>query len=575
MEYCNPLNLDYKFQHYGKAAHREAADPTLILFKGVYYLFPSMCAGFYYSDDLVHWQWHENRKLDMYNYAPDVRQIGDHMVFCASSKGENSRIWRTSDPLSDEFERVSAPFDFWDPSIFQDDDGRVYLYWGSSNDCPIYGWELDPKTLTPIGERKSLIYGDKDHHGFERFNFPGKREKARSGIEGEIYRLFFGAGNPFMEGPFMNKIGGKYYLQYAAPATEEPIYSDGYAVGDSPLGPFSFGENSPFSSRLSGFITAAGHGSTIEDKYGNLWHVSTMGVNVNADFERRVGLFPAGVDADGLLFCNQNFADYPLDIPAGRFDPWSIRPRHMLLSYRKPVAASSAAQGHPAELAVDESIKTWWTAEGSQGEWLRVDLEKPCRVHGVQINFAEEGIPVCHMPPEECGLPGPVGGRYVDSGHDLRTRYLLEGSADGEKWIVLADLRQADTDRSHPYHVLKEDAMLRYIRVTCEETPYHSAVSISGLRVFGLGEGEKPVKVEAGSGVMEDPMTCRLIWKKAAGAIGYNVRFGIAPDKLYSSFQVYGREEALITTLNAGQRYWYAIDAFNESGVTEGTVCAM
>ena len=61
------------------------------------------------------------------------------MVFCASSKGEPSRIWRTKDPLSDEFETVSAPFDFWDPDIFQDDDGRVYLYWGSSNDCPIYG----------------------------------------------------------------------------------------------------------------------------------------------------------------------------------------------------------------------------------------------------------------------------------------------------------------------------------------------------------------------------------------------------------------------------------------------------
>lgn len=44
--YCNPLNLEYKYQHYGKAAHREAADPTLILFKGTYYLFASMSAGF-------------------------------------------------------------------------------------------------------------------------------------------------------------------------------------------------------------------------------------------------------------------------------------------------------------------------------------------------------------------------------------------------------------------------------------------------------------------------------------------------------------------------------------------------
>lgn len=567
MEYCNPLDLAYKFQHYGKAAHREAADPTLVLFKGTYYLFASMSAGFYYSNDLASWQWHENRNLDMYLYAPDARQIGDYLYFCASSKGKSSTIWRTKAPLSDQFEKVSAPFDFWDPAIFSDDDGRVYLYWGSANDRPIYGTELDPATMTPIGERKSLIYGDKNSHGFERFNFPGKKKKDRPELEQTLYDIFFGSGDPFMEGPYMSKLNGRYYLQYSAPATEESIYSNGYVVGDAPLGPFS--------SRLSGFITAAGHGSTMEDRYGNLWHVASMGISVNADFERRVGLFPAGVDQDGLLFCNQNFADYPLEIPQGKFDPWSIKPRHMLLSYRKPVEASSFAEGHPAQLSVDESIKTWWTARGSKGEWLKLDLGEPCSVHGIQINFAEEGIPVMQMPPEACGLPGAVGGRYVDSGKQLRTRYLLEGSLDGENWTTLVDARTTEDDRSHPYHVLAQDTQLRFVRITCEETPYNSPVSISGLRVFGIGNGEKPQRVAGGHAVMEDPMTCRLTWDKAEGATGYNVRFGIAPDKLYASYQVYGSEEAFITTLNAGETYYYAIDAYNENGVTEGGVNKM
>ena len=53
--YCNPLNLPYQYQHYGKAAHREAADPTMIYFKGKYLLFASMSGGFYWSDDLLHW----------------------------------------------------------------------------------------------------------------------------------------------------------------------------------------------------------------------------------------------------------------------------------------------------------------------------------------------------------------------------------------------------------------------------------------------------------------------------------------------------------------------------------------
>lgn len=451
----------------------------------------------------------------------------------------------------------------------------MYLYWGSANDRPIYGTELDPATMTPIGERKSLIYGDKKSHGFERFNFPGKKKKDRPELEQTLYDIFFGSGDPFMEGPYMSKLNGRYYLQYSAPATEESIYSNGYVVGDAPLGPFTFGVNSPFSSRLSGFITAAGHGSTMEDRYGNLWHVASMGISVNADFERRVGLFPAGVDQDGLLFCNQNFADYPLEIPQGKFDPWSIKPRHMLLSYRKPVEASSFAEGHPAQLSVDESIKTWWTARGSKGEWLKLDLGEPCSVHGIQINFAEEGVPVMQMPPEACGLPGAVGGRYVGSGKQLRTRYLLEGSLDGENWTTLVDARTTEDDRSHPYHVLAQDTQLRFVRITCEETPYNSLVSISGLRVFGIGNGEKPQRVAGGHAVMEDPMTCRLTWDKAEGATGYNVRFGIAPDKLYASYQVYGSEEAFITTLNAGETYYYAIDAYNENGVTEGGVNKM
>ena len=82
-EYCNPLDLPYKFQHYGGPAHREAADPTLILFRGRYYLFASMSQGFFHSEDLVHWDWHFS-DLEAYGYAPDVRQRGEYLYFCAS-----------------------------------------------------------------------------------------------------------------------------------------------------------------------------------------------------------------------------------------------------------------------------------------------------------------------------------------------------------------------------------------------------------------------------------------------------------------------------------------------------------
>lgn len=144
--YCNPLDLGYRYQHMmenGKRiAYREAADPTLIYFKGVYYLFASMSGGFWHSSDLTDWKYRTNRDLLIYDYAPDVRQVGEYLYFCASRRGENCPILRTKDPLSDTFEQVSAPFDFWDPDLFCDDDGRVYLYWGCGNTDP-HLWNRD------------------------------------------------------------------------------------------------------------------------------------------------------------------------------------------------------------------------------------------------------------------------------------------------------------------------------------------------------------------------------------------------------------------------------------------------
>lgn len=174
--YCNPLNLDYGYQHYGKGAHREGADPTLIYFKGKYYMFVSMCRGFFYSDDLTNWKLHENN-LDIYRYAPDVREIDGSLVFCASTRGKVSTFWRTDDPLSDQFEKVSEPFDFWDPDLFQDDDGRCYLYWGCDCNQPIFAIELDRKTLLPIGDKKEVIKADVTTRGWERPVYPWRQRR--------------------------------------------------------------------------------------------------------------------------------------------------------------------------------------------------------------------------------------------------------------------------------------------------------------------------------------------------------------------------------------------------------------
>ena len=416
--YCNPLDLGYRYQHMKEgprtAGFREGADPTLVSFKGKYYLFVSMSAGFWYSDDLLHWDFHADPDLLIYDYAPDVRQVGDFLYFCASRKGRNCPILRTADPLTEPFTEVSAPFAFWDPDLFCDDDGRVYFYWGCSNTTPIYGVEMDPDTMTPIGEKQELIFGNETVLGYERPGNNGIVDREASvlyqsmkqfydpktgkldlppqmanipGLSAESLTAMFNAvGKPYIEGAFMTKHDGLYYLQYACPGTQYNTYADGVYTSNSPLGPFVRQASNPFSAKPGGFITGAGHGSTIADHYGNWWHASTMRISVNYDFERRVGLFPAGFDKDGVLYCNQNFADYPHRIPAGKFDASSQQPEWMLLSYKKPVTASSTAEGSSPALAVNEDCRSWWSAAGAEpGEWLCVDLGKDSDVRAIQL----------------------------------------------------------------------------------------------------------------------------------------------------------------------------------------------
>ena len=568
-EYCNPLDLEYKYQHYSGNAHREAADPTMVLFKGTYYLFASMSAGFFYSDDMVNWKWHENRNLDMYRYAPDVRQVGDYLYFSASTRNTPSTIWRSKDPLSDDFEKVSEPFPFWDPDLFCDDDGRVYFYWGCGNVEPIWGIELDPETMLPIGEKVACFDQDKDIHGWERFNYPGKEKSARKGIIALAMAFLNRKGRPYMEGAFMNKWNGKYYLQYAAPGTEFPVYGDGCYVSDKPLGPFTFMPNTPFSLKPSGFITGAGHGSTIEDRDGNIVHVSTMRISRNQNFERRIGIFPAGLDEDGLLYCNQNFADYPVVLPEGKFDARDLKPQYYLLSYKKKAEASSSKDGHGPELALNEDIRTWWAAKETNG-WYCLDLGAEYRPHSVQINFADESVPELNV---DKSLRSDLftNSRYIDSSAELHTRFTLEGSLDGKEWFMICDASGRNDDRPHPYIVLDEKYEVRYLKVTALELTYGKAFALSGLRVFGKGGGERPAEVSGVKATRDrNGLDCRISFEGSEGAFGYNIRYGISEDKLYTSYCVYDRTDVLITTLNAGQDYFFKVDSFNENGVTEG-----
>ena len=602
--YCNPLNVDYLYQFTQQGMgnqmgpvqiFREAADPSMIYFKGKYYIFASMTLGVWVSKDLAHW---ENRRLPnnlpFYDYAPDVRVMGDYVYFSASNRENPCSFFRTKNILEGPYEEIKGVFDFWDPHLFMDDDRRVYFYWGCANMTPIWGVEMDPETMHPKSERVELIHGNWNDVGYERngkdhcdpplsdealeiayekfIEAQGGQEMVANIPENlKIMMKGFLSNRPYIEGAWMNKHDGKYYLQYACPGTQYNIYADGVYVSDKPLGPYKLAKNNPFSYKPGGFIPGAGHGSTMEDATGSLWHTATMRISVNYNFERRVGLWPAGFDKDGELFCNQRYGDWPMAIEDFQADPWK-NPQWMLLSCGKTMTASSAEEGKGAEKAAEENVQTWWRAASAQpGEWLQMDLGKAMDVRAIQINFADDKIDI--EPPKPL-VGNMTGKRYIEE-RNLITRWKLEGSLDGDNYFMIEDKSDAKTDLPHDMVVREDGIHVRYLKLTVLAVPYDQPAAISGLRVFGIGDGEKPAVPTFTAERLDDLDMKVAITSDDADVTGYNILWGHAEDKLYHSYMIFGKKEQKIGALIKGTDYFVRVDAFNENGITEGEVIAL
>jgi hypothetical protein len=435
----------------------------------------------------------------------------------------------------------------WDPGLFQDDDGKTYLYWGSSDTAPLYGAQLDLKLASAEGEGKRLAFAttpraliqmDPAHHGWERF--------------GPDHTM--GDRPAYMEGAWMNKRDGRYYLQYAAPGTEYNVYATGVYVGASPLGPFAYAPYNPVGYKPGGFVTGAGHGSTFEDVHGNAWNTGTAWIGVNQTFERRIDLFPAGWHDDGQMWIDTRFGDFPQRMPDRRLrDGESTFTGWMLLSYRKKVTASSALPDHPASLLTDENPRTFWVAKrNTAGETVTLDLGGTPTVRAVQVDYADYR-----------------SNRYGDA-PDLVTQFVLEGSAEGKHWVTLADLSNETRDRPNAYIELKAPAKLRFVRYVHKHVGAEH-LAIADIRVFGNAEGAMPSAPVGVTAVRAaDTREATISWTPVPGAVGYNVRWGLTADRLHSTYQRFADQPTSFTlrALNTGVRYVVAVEAFDEHGVS-------
>ena len=552
--YCNPINIDYgycpipNFVEQGK--HRATADPVITFFKGDYYLFSTNQWGYWHSKDMSDWKFISKKFLrpehKVYDElcAPSLSFVNDTLLVVGSTHGKDFPLWMSTNPKKGEWKELihKSEAAAWDPQIFWDKEkDEVYEYYGSSNLYPLYGMKLNRKTFQPEGERIPVLALNDDEHGWERF--------------GEYNDNTF--LQPFTEGAFMTKHNGKYYLQYGAPGTEFSGYADGVYVGKHPLGPFEYQSHNPFSYKPGGFARGAGHGATFTDSNDKYWHVSTIGICVKNNFERRLGIWPSGFDKDDILYSNTAYGDYPTFLPSENkghlsesFAGW------MLLNYNKPVQVSSTLGGFQPNLIVDEDIKTYWSAKtANKGEYLISDLGEKSTINAIQINYADQDAEIMGKPD-------------TTTGH----KYIIYASDDNKNWKIAIDKSKSTKDVPHEYIELQKPIVARYLKLENISMPT-GKFAISGFRVFGKGSGEKPAEVKGFVPLRSAPKikgerrNVWFKWKQEPNADGYVIYFGKSPDKLYGSIMVYGKTEYYFNGLDRSDVYYFQIEAFNNNGI--------
>jgi len=167
----------------------------------------------YTSTDMVNWT---DRgavaSLKNFSWAPDegawatqvIERNGKFYMYCPIHlKGigvlvSDSPYGPFKDPLGKPF--IHQGIDDIDPTVFIDDDGQAYLYWGNPNCWYV---KLNPDMIS---------------------------------YSGDIVKISSKPAN-YQEGPWFYKRNGRYYLAYASTCCPEGI---GYAMSDSATGPWVY-----------------------------------------------------------------------------------------------------------------------------------------------------------------------------------------------------------------------------------------------------------------------------------------------------------------------------------------------
>lgn len=425
------------------------ADPTLKKFGDTFYLYATTDgsgAGFgpaqlWQSKDLVNWtllpmNWPDSHWI----WAPDVmlnKNDGKYYyVYCQPCQihvgvGETPRgPWKN---ILGESEAVLVPDRFvknaitLDGQTFVDDDGSIYMYWGTWG---IYdGFGCGAGKLAP--DMKSF---------FETRLIPNT----------EV--------TDFFEAPFVLKKNGKYYFMYSSDSCHDDTYNVQYAVGDRPLGPYTY-KGCILKTNEDGTVHGPGHHSVFQDgdDYYIVYHRHDN-PHSNRGFHRQICVDKLEFLPDGSIK-----AVTPTHKGVGFLGKNSVKSKN--LAFGKNVTASSHYDDNfIPEYAVDDNNGTLWRPRGMGQEWLQIDLGKPERIRTIWTQFE-------------------YGTQFY--------QYLIETSADGNNWEIYADKRQNRLAGSPMVDF--GDTRARYVRLTVtggEKNGFNGAVW--NIKVFGDVEDSAP-----------------------------------------------------------------------------------
>lgn len=210
------------------------ADPAPLVYNDTVFLYTSHdeddAFGFkmedwllYTSTDMVNWTDHGVvASLKDFNWvysdngawAPQcIERNGNFYLYCPVPNGLGIGVLVSDSPYGPFKDPIGKPLvknstEDIDPTVFIDDDGQAYLYWGNPN---LWYVKLNPDMISYSGE---II---KDTSFAKRKGQP------------DPYH--------YQEGPWMWKHSGNYYMAYASTCCPEGI---GYAMSKSPTGPWNY-----------------------------------------------------------------------------------------------------------------------------------------------------------------------------------------------------------------------------------------------------------------------------------------------------------------------------------------------